>query len=92
VIGEAATKMLDTAEERAEMAVDHYAFTSIIKKSLPKAERIALIGHLWDVTFADGEESPFEDALIRRVAALLAVTDHERAAAKTASLDRSNKD
>ncbi len=83
-----AVALLEAAELRAEMAVDHYAFTRVIKAHMPKAERIALVGHLWDVTFADGEESPFEDSFIRRVGALLAVTDHERAAAKKASLGR----
>jgi len=86
--GSAAAALLDTAEGRAEMAVDHYTFTRAIKSNMPKAERVALIGHLWDVTFADGEESPFEDALIRRVSALLAVTDHERAGAKRAAKAR----
>jgi len=86
---EDAAILLENAEQRAEVAVDHYAFTIVIKKQMPKAERVALVGNLWDVTFADGEESPFEDALIRRVAALLAVTDHERAAAKRHAKDRS---
>ena len=85
---EAAAALLEAAESRAEMAVDHYAFTRVIKQHMPKAERVALIGAMWDVTYADGEESPFEDAFIRRVAALLAVTDHERAAAKRAALGR----
>jgi uncharacterized tellurite resistance protein B-like protein len=85
---EAASTLLEAAELRAEMAVDQYAFTHVIKKHMPKSERVALIGQLWDVTYADGEESPFEDSLIRRVAALLAVTDHERAEAKKASLGR----
>ncbi|PHS28977.1 MAG: hypothetical protein COA85_02630 [Robiginitomaculum sp.] len=84
----AAASLLEAAELRAEMAVDQYAFTHVIKKYMPKSERVALIGQLWDVTYADGEESPFEDSLIRRVAALLAVTDHERAEAKKASLGR----
>lgn len=88
--GADAAKMLDNAEQRADVAVDHFAFTSVIKKHMPKAERVALIGHLWDITFADGEESPFEDALIRRVSALLAVTDHQRAEAKRTALERSN--
>ncbi len=85
---EAAAILLENAEQRADMAVDHYAFTIVVKKQMPKAERVALVGHLWDVTLADGEESPFEDALIRRVSSLLAVTDHERAAAKRDAKDR----
>jgi uncharacterized tellurite resistance protein B-like protein len=85
---EAAATLLEAAELRAEMAVDHYAFTRVIKAHMPKSERVALIGHLWDVSFADGEESPFEDSFIRRVGALLAVTDFERTEAKKASLGR----
>ncbi len=86
--GEAATALLESAETRAEMAVDHYAFTRVIKTHMLKEERVALVGHLWDVTYADNEESPFEDSFIRRVAALLAVTDHERIAAKKAAQRR----
>jgi uncharacterized tellurite resistance protein B-like protein len=84
----AAAALLEAAEARAEMAVDHYAFTRVIKSHMPKDQRVALVGQLWDVTYADGEESPFEDSFIRRVSALLAVTDHERAAAKKASKER----
>ncbi len=87
---EAAAALLEAAEARAEMAVDHYAFTRVIKAHMLKEERVALVGHLWDVTYADGEESPFEDSFIRRVGALLAVTDHERIAAKKAAQERRN--
>lgn len=90
--GAAADELVARAEERAESAVDQYAFTSVIKHHMPKDERVALIGYLWDVTLADGEESPFEDAFIRRAAALLAVTDRERAEAKRAAVSRSKKD
>lgn len=88
----AADELVDRAEDRAESAVDQYAFTSVIKKYMPKQERVALVGHLWDVTLADGEESPFEDAFIRRAAALLAVTDRERMDARRAAVSRSSKD
>lgn len=88
----AATDLIERAEDRAEQAVDQYAFTSVIKQYMPKDERVALIGHLWDVTLADGEESPFEDAFIRRAAALLAVTDRERTDARRAAVSRSQKD
>lgn len=80
---EAVDKILDQAEELAETAIDHHRFTKVVKACLSEQERIALIEHLWMVALADGEKSPFEDAFIRRIAPLLAVSDRERVFARS---------
>lgn len=69
-----ARRLLDEAEGLAEQAVDHHRFTKVVKK-LPLAQREQIVEGLWRVVFADGEESPFEEAFVRKVAALLAVDD-----------------
>jgi len=67
-----ADRILDEAEARAEQAVDQHGFTTVVKR-LPLSEREQLVASLWQVVFADGEESPFEEALVRKVADLLHV-------------------
>lgn len=79
-----AKRILDKAEDLAEAALDHYQFTKVIKE-LPKEERIRFMTELWRVALADGEKDAHEDALLRRLAPLLALSDRERAEARQAA-------
>lgn len=81
---EDAAEILDEAESLAESAVDHYRFTQVVKE-LPKERRFAIMTHLWSVALADGERDAHEDALMRRLAPLLALSDRERAEARQAA-------
>src|SRR5262249_412297 len=81
----AAAAILSEAEQRAEQAVDHHRFTNVVKR-LPLEERERLVGNLWTVVFADGEEAPEEQAIGRKLADLLHVDPRRsRLARKTAS-------
>jgi len=67
-----AARILADAEGRAEEAADQHGFTNVVKR-LPLAEREALVESLWEVVFADGEEAPEEEAMVRKLADLLHV-------------------
>lgn len=67
-----AAVLIEEAETRAEAAVDQHGFTKVVKR-LPLAEREGLVESLWRVVFADGEESPDEEAMVRKLADLLHV-------------------
>lgn len=82
---DAAAKLLHEAEGLAETAVDHHQFTRVIKE-LPQERRFAFMTELWKVALADGEKDVHEDALLRRLAPLLALSDRERAEARQAAL------
>jgi uncharacterized tellurite resistance protein B-like protein len=79
-----AEAMLSKAQELIEQAVDHYRFTRIVKE-LPHDKRVEMLTHLWSVVLADGENDAHEDALLRRLAPLLALSDHDRAHARQAA-------
>ena len=79
-----ARKLLDEAEGLAETAVDHHQFTKVIKE-LPKEQRIKFMSQLWHVALADGEKDAHEDALLRRLSPLLALSDRERVEARQAA-------
>ena len=83
----AARELLDEAEGLAETAVDHHQFTKVIK-DLPREQRIKFMSQLWRVALADGEKDAHEDALLRRLSPLLALTDRERAEARQAAQGR----
>lgn len=78
------SRILDEAEARAEQAVDQHGFTKVVKR-LPLSEREQLVASLWQVVFADGEESPFEEALVRKVADLLHVDPRKSRVARRAA-------
>lgn len=69
-----AAELVEQAEQIAEQAVDQHRFTRVVKR-LPEDERVAVIEGMWHVVFSDGEESPFEDAFVGRIAALLHVSN-----------------
>ena len=88
---DAASALLDDAERDTEDAHDLYAFTSVIRRHFDHDERIAMIGLLWEVCYADGELHDFEGNLLRRLAGLLYVTDQESGDQRRRALARLEK-
>ena len=69
-------------EEAQADAPDIVRFTRVIKFALEEEQRIQLIEALWSVVLVDHERDPNEDALLRRLPPLIAVSDHDSAAAR----------
>lgn len=65
-----------------------YPFTRVAVERMDLAQRIGLIEMLWEVAYADGVLDPDEDALLRRVAGLIYVSDVDRASARIRVLER----
>ena len=68
-----------------------YPFTRTAVERMTPAQRVGLIEMLWEVAYADGVLDPDEDALLRRIAGLIYVSDVDRAAARIRVLDRLSK-
>ncbi len=83
----AAAELLADAKALADTAVDHYRFTKVVK-TLPHDQRISILTDLWRVVLADGDRDAHEDALIRRLAPLLGLSDRDRALARQAASSR----
>lgn len=75
-------KDLVAAVEAQGQAGQLFGFTSKVVKAWEEPDRIKLIEMLWEVAYADGVLDPHEDALIRKVAGLIYVTDQERGFAR----------
>lgn len=77
---EAAKELIDKATEAEQEAIDLYQFTSYINRALDEEGRCRIVEMLWQIVYADGHVSEFEDNLIWRTADLLHVSRNERIA------------
>jgi uncharacterized tellurite resistance protein B-like protein len=59
-------------------AVDLYHFTSVIMRQVDEQGRVRIVEMMWELVYADGEVSEFEDNVVWRAADLLAVSSHDR--------------
>lgn len=81
-------RLVAAAEQGARAATDLYRFTRVVVDNFTEAERIGVIEMLWEVAYSDGKLSGDEDTLIRRVAGLIYVSDHDRGDAKQRARER----
>jgi len=59
-------------------AVDLYHFTSVIMRSVKEEGRLRIVEMMWELVYADGHVSEFEENVIWRAADLLGVSARER--------------
>ena len=78
--GAAALRARGDAARRA--SADLFRFTLAVKQALDDGQRVALMEALWAVALADGAGEPHEDALLRKLAPLIGVSDRDSAEAR----------
>jgi len=82
--------LFHTAEAASASSGQLFGFTNKVVKELDESDRIHVIEMLWEVAYADGVLDSHEDAMIRRVAGLVYVSDLERGAARRRVLEKLN--
>jgi uncharacterized tellurite resistance protein B-like protein len=75
--GTAAQSIADATLVEGE-AVDLYHFTSVIMRSVDEPGRVRIVEMMWQMVFADGRVSEFEDNVVWRAADLLGVSSRDR--------------
>jgi uncharacterized tellurite resistance protein B-like protein len=76
----ATDKLVEAATVAEHEAIDLYHFTHVLNRSLDDDGRLRLIEMMWQIAFADGRITEFEDNLIWRAADLLGISSRERIA------------
>jgi uncharacterized tellurite resistance protein B-like protein len=76
----AADELIARAAEADENSVDLYHFTSRLNRALDEKARARMVEMMWQVVYADGMATEFEDNLVWRAADLLSVSREERIA------------
>lgn len=85
-------RLLQAAQRGAVRATDLYNFTRVVVQHFSEPERAGVIEMLWDVAYSDGALTGDEDALIRRVAGLIYVSDRDRGEAKRSARERAQRE
>ena len=84
----AVDKLVTEAEERSKNSAQYFPFTYEITQKLSTEQRVGIIQMMWEVAYADGVLDPHEDALLRQIAGLIHVPDHDRGVARQRALER----
>ena len=74
--------LLQASEEAKHGSLELFGFVRKLIKELDEHQRIEVIEMLWEVAYADHVLDAHEDAMIRKVAGLLYVSDYDRGAAR----------
>ena len=85
--GTADRLIVDATQVEGE-AVDLYHFTSVIMRSLDEAGRKRIVQMMWELVYADGQVSEFEDNVVWRASDLLGIAQRDRIDLKHAVADR----
>ena len=73
-----ADKLIASATRIEGEAVDLYHFTSVIMRSVNEEGRLRIVEMMWELVYADGQVSEFEDNVVWRAADLLGVSSRDR--------------
>jgi len=83
-----ADKLIASATLVEGEAVDLYHFTSVIMREVDEAGRLRIVEMMWELVYADGRVSEFEDNVVWRAADLLGVSSRDRIELKHRVADR----
>ena len=83
-----ADRLIADATEVEGEAVDLYHFTSVIMRSLDEAGRKRIVQMMWELVYADGQVTEFEDNVVWRASDLLGISQRDRIELKRAVAER----
>ena len=75
---DAVSELITVATAADREAVDLYAFTSLINRSLDEDGRRRLVKMMWEMVYADGRVNEFEDNVLWRASDLLGISQRDR--------------
>jgi uncharacterized tellurite resistance protein B-like protein len=74
----AADQLIASATRAEGDAVDLYRFTSVIMREVNEEGRLRIVEMMWEMVFADGKVTEFEDNVLWRAADLLGISGRDR--------------
>lgn len=80
--------LMEAAEAAVRQSTQFFPFTREIVQRISHDDRAHILEMMWEVAYADGVLDPHEDALLRRIAGLIHVSDQERGLARQRALEK----
>jgi len=74
----ATAELIDAAIAADRDAVDLYHFTSLINRALDEDGRLRMVEMMWEMIYADGRVTEFEENVVWRASDLLGVSSRSR--------------
>ena len=74
----ATTELIDAAIAADRDAVDLYHFTSLINRALDEEGRLRMVEMMWEMIYADGQVTEFEENVVWRASDLLGISSRSR--------------
>ena len=85
---EEADNLMNEAHKHVTASNQILPMTRVIKETYDEAGKIKIIEMIWEVILSDGVLHAYEDNLMRRIGALIYVSDRDRGAAKKRVMER----
>jgi uncharacterized tellurite resistance protein B-like protein len=85
---DAVRSLMESAETAVRQSTQFFPFTREIVQRISHEDRAHILEMMWEVAYADGVLDPQEDALLRRIAGLIHVSDQERGLARQRALEK----
>lgn len=85
-----AEQLVATAQAHFAEALDDWVFTEAVRAGYAYAERMEIVGLMWEVVYADGQLSRLEDELVHRVAAQLEIAEEDLDAVRVEAFGRAS--
>ena len=73
-----ADQLIKSATLAEGEAVDLYHFTSVIMREVNEEGRLRVVEMMWELVYADGEVTEFEDNVVWRASDLLGISSRDR--------------
>ncbi len=84
----AAAALIDAARAEFDASLEDWIFAAAVREGFDIAERIAIVGQMWELVYADGCLERLEDALMQRLAGELAIAGADLEAARAQAFAR----
>jgi uncharacterized tellurite resistance protein B-like protein len=86
-----ADRLIASATRVEGEAVDLYHVTSVIMRSVNEEGRLGIVEMMWEMIYADGQVTEFEDNVVWRAADLLGISSRDRIDLKHRVAERQGK-
>jgi uncharacterized tellurite resistance protein B-like protein len=87
--GDALQELIKIAQEKRNQRADIWLFTNLIKNNFKHEDKIKILEMLWALVYADGYMDKYEEALMRKITALLGLAHGEMVEAKLKAKNKS---
>ncbi|NLI16485.1 MAG: TerB family tellurite resistance protein [candidate division Zixibacteria bacterium] len=85
-------ELFEITRQEIKNSLDLYGFARIINKNHDESQKVAVIELVWEVIYADGILSAYEDYLVHKYQKMLNLTHQQLIDAKMRALERLNED